>query len=393
MKRIFFILLCCWAVYCYSQDIYTPILEEIERNSTTLRALRQNADAAVLEARTGLTLSDPEVEVGYLWGRPNGVGNRRDVAVSQAFDFPTAYVYRSRLSKAERSTAEQGYLASRQSLLLEAKRALIELIYYNALTELYTTQRDNAMRIASAVKRRIEEGDATIIESNKAAMAATAAEDEFCRAEAERATILSTLNRLNGGTEVVFSINTFPVIAEDAVTIPPEESVESAPEVACMYSSLEEAKAQIGLSKALSLPRLTVGYMGEFVTGERFQGVTFGLSLPLWEHRSEVRRDRAAALAAQAAAEDAAATYSNRLATLATTAQSLQRSIARYDSLFTSTSITSGLATLGRAYDEGEISLLDYLLEQDYYITFTERRLQALRDLHLTLAELHASEL
>lgn len=393
MKRYVFVLLACWVLCCHGQDIYRPILSEIEQNSTTLKALRQSADAATLDARAGLTLSDPEVEVGYLWGRPDGVGNRRDVSVTQAFDFPTAYVYRHRLSKAERSSAQQSYLSGRQSLLLEAKQALINLIYYNALTELYATRRDNAVRIAAAVKRRVEEGDATILDHNKTVMAAAAAEEELCRAESERATTLSTLARLNGGTEVVFAISIFPAIAEDAATAPPEEIVESVPEVAYVYSSLEEAKARIGLSKALSLPRFTVGYMGEFVTGERFQGVTFGLSLPLWEHRSEVRRDRAAALAAQTAAEDATSTYNNRLSSLAAKAQSLQRSIAHYDSLYTSTSITSGLSALGIAYDEGELSLLDYLLEQDYYITFTERRLQALRDLHLTLAELHSSEL
>ena len=46
---------------------YDLLLEEIERNNSTLEALRSTREADRLEARTGLTPDDPSVDLGYLW--------------------------------------------------------------------------------------------------------------------------------------------------------------------------------------------------------------------------------------------------------------------------------------------------------------------------------------
>ena len=50
-----------------AQAQYNGLLEEIESNNSTLRALRSTMEADRLEARTGLTPEDPSVDLGYLW--------------------------------------------------------------------------------------------------------------------------------------------------------------------------------------------------------------------------------------------------------------------------------------------------------------------------------------
>ena len=69
-----------------------------------LRALHEQMIARRAGNHVGLTPSDPEVEFGYLWSRPAAGGNRKDVSLTQQFDFPTAYVERSRLAGVQAHT-------------------------------------------------------------------------------------------------------------------------------------------------------------------------------------------------------------------------------------------------------------------------------------------------
>ena len=119
-----------------AQDVYTDVLKEVEEGSTMLRALHEQMMARQAGNHVGLTPSDPEVEFGYLWSRPAAGGNRKDVSLTQQFDFPTAYVERSRLAGVQDQTHHLDFLQQRQQILLQAKQTCVELIYQNALHRL-----------------------------------------------------------------------------------------------------------------------------------------------------------------------------------------------------------------------------------------------------------------
>ena len=46
---------------------FSEVLDSIEKNNTTLIALRTEAEARKLENRTGITLADPEVGYKHMW--------------------------------------------------------------------------------------------------------------------------------------------------------------------------------------------------------------------------------------------------------------------------------------------------------------------------------------
>ncbi|RLD79212.1 MAG: transporter, partial [Bacteroidetes bacterium] len=52
----------------HAQQGFAPILDEIEKNSTSLQALKKHAEAEQLSSRTGIFLQNPEVGFNYLWG-------------------------------------------------------------------------------------------------------------------------------------------------------------------------------------------------------------------------------------------------------------------------------------------------------------------------------------
>ena len=115
-----------------AQSAAEQLLRDIEQNNTTLKALRDQAEAQALQNKTGITLPDPEVEFAYLWGSPSGVPGRTDFAVSQSFDMPTLLGSRRRVAEGENALLGLQYKQERIALLLEARLAIVDLIFANA---------------------------------------------------------------------------------------------------------------------------------------------------------------------------------------------------------------------------------------------------------------------
>lgn len=272
MKRqILSIALAVVSLTAWGQDIFTPVLQQIEQNSTTLQALQQQMEAEKLQNKTGLTPDNPEVSFGYLWGNSATIGNRKDVSVSQSFDFPTAYVQRSRLSNLQNNGVEYRYRTERMQLLLSAKELCIELIYNNMLREMYAVQVENARRIAEACEQLVQKGEANRLEYNKAALNYATMENELKRIDLERERLSANLTALNGGKPIAFDVIAYAVPA-----LPADfeqwykEAEANNPSLQYLRSEVEVAVRQVKLSQAEGLPKMAVGYMGEFVVGERF---------------------------------------------------------------------------------------------------------------------------
>ena len=141
-----------------AQNEMETVLREIESNNTTLHALREQTEARKLNNLTGIYLPNPEVEFNYLWGSPSRIGNRNDINVTQSFDFPTAYGYRSKIAKLENSNIELMYKSERISLLMRARQVCASLVYYNALFKEYSGRLLNAERIAETWQIRFDKG-------------------------------------------------------------------------------------------------------------------------------------------------------------------------------------------------------------------------------------------
>lgn len=135
---------------------------------------------------------------------------------------------------------------------------------------------------------------------------------------------------------------------------------------------------------------MSVGYMGEFVGDERFQGITVGVSIPLWQNKNRVKQARAAAIASERVVEDSRVQYYNHLKSLYHQAVGLQQSVALYAS---SLSQNGNEALLTKAFEKKELSLLEYLLEMEYYYECFQKQAEAERDLAHIWAELTAYSL
>jgi cobalt-zinc-cadmium efflux system outer membrane protein len=391
MKKLIYFVVYLVPIMAMGQERYAAILQDIEANNTTLAALREETNAQMLGNRTGITLPDPEAEFNYLWGNPSLIGNRTDFSVTQSFDFPTAYHHRREIAGMQNRNAELRYKAQRIRLLLEAKQTCIELVYQNALVKEYSVRLDHARQIAESYRLRLEQGDANLLGYNKARLNLAAVDAQLAKAEAERERLLSELKRLNGGNEPIslpdhFLPSPLPTDFETWYS----EAENRNPLLQYVKGEVNIVRAEVKLNRALLLPKFTTGYMSETVVGEQFRGITLGISLPLWENRSRLREAEARIKSSEAQLEDSRLQFYNQLQGLYRKA-SILRGHALELRQAVADSRNNGL--LNKALESGEISLLEYLLELEYYYDAVEQALEVERDYELALAELSAVEL
>ena len=381
-----------------AQSGYDAVLQQIETNNTTLSALRKQTEAQQLGNRTGIYLANPEVEFNYLWGSPTAIGNRTDVSVKQTFDFPTAYAHRGKIAGLQNENAELSYKAERINILLSAKQACVELSYYNALTKEYSVRLRNAELIAEAYKIKLEKGETNILEHNKAQLNLTTVQAEVAQIETERTALLSELKRLNGGKEINYELGITNYDARNLEFVIRNSTFEDwyvaaeskSPVLQYVRGQIEIEKQEVKLNRAMSLPKFSAGYMSEKVVGEHFQGITAGISIPLWENKNRVRQAKVQMQATEYALEDTKIQFYNRLqmlyhkaVALKQNAQTARQSLSTY----------GNEPLLKKALDAGEISLLTYLLEIEFYYDTMNKVLETERDFELTVAELTAVEL
>ena len=392
MKKIVLGIVCllAGALLASGQDM-TGILNAIEQNNTTLAALREQVESDKLSNRTGISLADPEVEFNYLWGSPGAIGKRNDFSVSQSFDVASLTGVRRRVANGQNMLVDLQYKADRMDILLEAKRLLIELVYCNALRQELKVRLVHAHAIAEATQRRLDAGDTHVLEYNKARLNLSTVEGEFSRIEVERAACLEELKRLNGGSALSFDATRYPEIYPAADFEQWfAEAEQRNPILEYVRREVEVNRHQVSLARAEGFPELSAGYMREKTLGESYQGVSVGVSIPLWQNRNRVKQARAAVRATEARQEDSRQQFYARLCTLYNRAEGLRRTADAYRR---SLSEANSTALLQKALDAGEISLLEYLVEMGIYYEIVTDTLDAERDYQLALAELSAVEL
>lgn len=374
-----------------AQESMAEMLASIEQNNATLRALREEAEARKLGNKTGIYLPGPDVEFNYLWGTPGSIGNRNDINVSQSFDIATLSGMKNRLADNKNLLVDLQYKADRLKILLEAKQYALDLIYYNALKKELALRLQHAETVAAAYTERLEQGDANLLEYNKSQLNLSAVRGEISRVEVERGAILSGLRRLNGGMEIRYDASQYgteilPADFEDWFA----GAVQKNPVLQYVKEQVEAGKKEVKLSKVMGLPTFSAGYMREKTLGQAYQGISVGISIPLWENKNRVKQARATVVAAEARQYETKQQFYDQLQILYQRARGLEQTAATYRE---SLSALNNTELLTKALNAGEISLLDYILEIGLYYDTVNQALSAERDYRKALADLSSVEL
>lgn len=391
MKRaIIFNLLLVMVFSLRAQNNMDSVLSEIEKNNTTLAALKKSAEAETLGNKTGIFIPNPEVEFNYLWGSPGNIGNRTDFSIKQSLDFPTAYRFKNQISDLKNEQIMLLYRKELYSVRLQAKLFYFDVVYYNALIAELTKRVTYARQIAQSYKSKFNVGETNILEYNKAQLNLLNASKTLESTEVERSARLAELTLLNGGIPLQITESDFqPVVLPEGFDQWISQAEQQNPMLAWIKSEIEISSKQEGLSKALGLPKLQAGYMSESVVGQQYQGVTVGVSVPLWENKNRVKYAKANSLALESVEADNKVQFYNHLKALYNKAAGLQQNVAGYREGLSQYYNTVFLKT---ALDKGEISLINYITEFSFYYESINNLLAAERDLNRVNAELNQFE-
>ncbi len=375
----------------FAQNNMKEVLATIEQNNTTLKALRETADAQKLENRTGIYLPDPEIGFNYLWGNPSSVGNRQDISVKQNFDFPTITGLKSKVANGQNVLVDWQYKADRMNILLEAKQYYLDLIYYNSLLKELAIRKEHAQTIADGQKKRLDRGDGNILEYNNVQLNLSTVNGEITRIETERDAIISQMTRLNGGEELTlgnaeFTTIQMPMNFNDWYLTAEEKN----PVLSYVKQEVELIKKQVSLSKSMGLPTFSAGYMSENIVGQRYQGVSIGVSVPIWSNKNRVKQAKTAARAAESRVVDAKQQFFSNLEIQYSRTLGLKSAAETYRA---SLSNANNSLLLKTALDAGEISILDYIVGIGLYYNTVNQTLQAELDYQKAFAKLSAVEL
>ena len=389
MKKIIIVIIALFSgsIYLQAQSGTDKIMVAVEQNNTTLKALKAHFDAEKQGTRTGIFLQNPEVEFNYLWGSPAAIGNRTDISVTQTFDFPSAYHFKNQIADYKNAQFDLEYQKEYRSLILKTRLLCADLTYLNALSRELTRRKQNAGVVAEAFRSKFDSGDINILDYNKAKVNLINAEKALESVAIEREAVLGNLTGLNGGIrpeleDTAYQNQTLP---DNFETWYGEMETQS-PVLQWLKQEIAISQKQEKLNAALSLPKLQAGYMSENVVGQQFQGVTAGISIPLWENSNKVKYAKARTVAVQGAEADEKLQFYNHLQGLFQKAVTLQKTLTDFRQKLNG---VGNNALLQKALTHGEISLTEYMLEFSIYYESYRQLLEMERDFSKTVAELN----
>lgn len=390
-KTIILLTAICAATSVGAQSGIERVLASVEQNNTMLKTLREEGKAQKLGNRTDIYLENPEAGFNLLWGSPSSMGTRKDFSISQTFNLATLTGVKRRMADKQDALVDIQYTIDRQTLLLEAKQCCIDLVYYNAMSNELKKRYDNALKAAEAYKKMFNTGSSNIIDYNKAQVNLAAVRGEMSRIDVERQVLLNTLKQLNGGTEIAFSDTEY-----DKTPLPASfdewyaGAERNNPALAYAKQQTEVSRHEVKLNKAMGLPDISAGYMSESTPGETFRGITLGVSIPLWANKNKVKQAKAGVAAAEMKQRESKQYLYNTLQNLYLRAKGLKLTAAGYRETLSTLNSTDLLV---KAFNIGEMSLLNFITELELYYDATDQAMQAERDFEKAKAELFAAEL
>ena len=388
MKTLILIIsISAFSLSLFSQSNIDKVLAEIEQNNTSLQAFRKSVDAEKIGNKTDIYLQNPEIAFNYLWGNPSNIGNRKDLNITQTIDFPTVYAYKNQISDLKNEQSELEYQKQLKSIKLNASLICADLIYSNALYFELSKQMKNAESIANSYKIKFEKGEINILEFNKSQLNLLNLNKELQSIEIERNTLLAELTQINGGKAIDFSEKEFqtaeiPADFEQWYILAEQNN----PTFSWLKKEMEISQKQVGLNRAMSFPKFQTGYMSENVVGQKFNGVTIGLTVPLWENKNKVKFAKANILALESIELDNKTQFYNHLKSLHSKTIALQKNVNDFRS---NIKTFDNSELLKKALDAGEISLIDYIFELSYYYESLTKLLELEKDMNKTWVELN----
>lgn len=353
-------------------DEMQAVISSILANNPDLKARQNDIRITSMEGADANAPANPEVGLTQVWGA-NGVGNKLELEVSQSFDWPGVYRARSQASKAGTAATQMLYRSARLETALQAKLKLIELVYLNQQLGLLNRIKANTDSVQAKVEEGYRGGELTILDSKKMQieqynLSSDIADvtESICKVKTElQAMCPDVMLNLNGYDTYPVE----PVLSADEYTL---QIASLDPVIAAGNYAAEQAALSAKAARMQHFPGFSVGYIYQAEMGDKFNGFSLGITLPFFQNRKakaiELARADNARLSNLSAEAARRAEVHNSIHSIA-----LRREqIDDYERVFGDNSYPDLLL---QAYRGGQINVIDYLSEVNYFYETTRQYL------------------
>ena len=349
-------------------DCIEEIVSLVRTNNLDIKAIEAETDAADRDIRSTNNLKDTSFDFEYLFGN-SAVGDKWGIGVAQEIDWPGLYSSRGKANASRISALN--YLGEWKCLtiLVEAKRICLEIIDINKQICLNNRIVADMSQIKDAYDKGFDHGEISVLDVNKLKIEMLNTNRRTKELAVKRRQLTERLKALNGNNElpsgIVDNLTEYPAVHLSGRSVYEERMMQHDPE-RMYYSMLDEAEErQVSVTKMQQLPSFSVGYKYAYELGDKFNGFTVGVSLPLFSSRNKVASAKARKISAQFARQSDEVAKTSQMMVWYDEATELKGQIDEYKAVLGD---KTNVKLLRKALDAGQISLLDYLMEMRYFI-------------------------
>lgn len=389
MTRRLFIILLSMLPIAAGASSFDDVVSEVMSNNLTGRAEAARAGAQVEGILGENTLESPEVEFSRVWGTTAEAGNKWSLAVSQSFDWPGVYAARREAARTARTASQYLIESTLLDLRQEVSTLLVDIIHNTQLIEMQSQLVDRMNELEAYYKKAADAGSETRLDYNKTVLERIAAHRELHSLEAQRETLLASLRVLNGGHDVKELVaglgSNYPIMTSPSA-ITPELIKERDPQYAAALAAVEAAKSMVKVEKRSRIPGFSIGYEHEVEGDETFNGFSIGLTLPVWGRKHQIK---AGTLEAEAALIDAEMALARRINEMDGDRRQLEGLRTILDEYEPVVNDKASYELLQKALNVGQINLLTFLQESNYYMAAKRDYIDTLYEYNLALNRLN----
>ena len=367
-KYIMTIVLCASALSAQSQSVLDSIAAIVVAGNPQLRATKDKYVVDSISYCRAVLLDDPQIDFEYNFGR-GSLGDKWALGISQSFEWPGIYSARTKAANARVMESWQGYLASLAEVTLQVRLLAIDIIGLNRRIEVQENVCDNLEELSRLYKLAFDGRQISILDINKLRIELINSRQSLEGLKAERAKSIEAMQALAGENPIDYEVISKLMVYPDEELLPIDTYIylycnEDPKIVACTLSRAagEAEEREASLSWA---PKFEIGYQYSYELGDRFNGVTAGVSIPLFSSKRRKAQARAQTSAISSSLLTLQSENESFVRQLYGEAISLKQQMTLYGEVLDDDSCTDLLI---QALDGGQISLLTYLQELNYFI-------------------------
>ncbi len=353
----------------------------------------------VLKVIRGTSLDLPKTVIDGQYGQFNSYLNDNSFTISQSFAFPSVYINRSRLAKANIRSGELQYMVSQLEVATQVKQVFWQYVFLTSKQNLLIYQDSLYSGFLHAAELRAKSGETNRLEMITARSQSLEVKNQLFQVTSD-ITISGRklMVLLNSKTAMIPSVTAVHRIefSLNADSIPVYQN----PYLGYIKQQIEVSQIEKKLERSQILPDFNVGYFSQSIIGtqevnnlpqyfgrrDRFTGLQAGISVPLW-----ITPFTSRAKAAEISENIARTNSENYSKSITGNYQSLVDEYKKYSSTVDyyeqqavpEADIIIDQAT--RSYKAGAMDYLDYVLTLNRALAIRQNYLESLNNLNQTI--------